>query len=384
MGRPTNDKDVELTMISLSSLYNEEFDLWDDLARSYNFPEKWLDGMLKFIPDKPDRETAIEAVEDICSSAEEEGSSSSTSSSKKKKSKKKSSFTAPLPFQVVTALHRVYCAKHGEALPECLEPLVVLHIDKDISQYQLTLDEKLTSKLVFLDLTHPDLIAWKKQQLSSFLAIVCELTVATQFVIVSVMEFDQQLVNFTSALKDMKDARSLLECGAYEGERTKREVELSYPCWQLVYVFVSFGSEDYKPLLVENPKLQPFIVKFEPKNANVEFLAKDGDKPTNIKMKAPRWEFVGMVAFNDQALVHPLSKRAGFCSRLLANFSDEGNTVLDFFSGGVFARKALLMARDVIYFADSEPEAEFVGKFSKELVRYSERVKKWFSLYKAR
>ncbi|KAL3686491.1 hypothetical protein R1sor_009065 [Riccia sorocarpa] len=193
------------------------------------------------------------------------------------------------------------------------------------------MDEKLTGKLVFLDLTHPKLIVWEKQQFSSFLAIIRELTIATQFVIVSVMEFGHQLVNFTSALKDMKDARVLLECGAYKGDITKRE-------------------------------------------------AKHDDKLTKIKMKAPRWEFVGMETFNDQAFVRPLSKRAGFCSPLLgnANFSAEGNTILDF-----FALEALLMARDIIFFADSEPEAEFVGKFSKELVRYSERVKKWFFRYKA-
>ncbi|KAL3678823.1 hypothetical protein R1sor_021779 [Riccia sorocarpa] len=128
--------------------YKEEFDLWDDLARSYNFPEKWLDEMLKFIPDKPDRETVVEeaAVEDVSSSDEEEGSK------KKKKPKKKSGFVEPLPSKVVTSLHRIYCAKHGEELPERLEPFAVLHLHKDISQYQLTLDEKLTCKLVFLDL----------------------------------------------------------------------------------------------------------------------------------------------------------------------------------------------------------------------------------------
>ncbi|KAL3690546.1 hypothetical protein R1sor_016855 [Riccia sorocarpa] len=73
--------------------YKEDFDLWDDLASSYNFPEKWLDGMLKFIHDKPDRETVVEetAVEDISSSDEEEGSK------KKKKPKKKSGFVEPLP-----------------------------------------------------------------------------------------------------------------------------------------------------------------------------------------------------------------------------------------------------------------------------------------------
>ncbi|KAL3681249.1 hypothetical protein R1sor_024205 [Riccia sorocarpa] len=263
--------------------------------------------MLKFILDKPGREITIEVVEDVSSSEEEEGSK------KKMPKKKKSSVTEPLPFQ-------------------------------------LTLDEKLICKLVFLDLTHPDLIAWEKQQFSSFLAIVRELSVTTEFVIVSVMEFGQQLVNFTLAWKDMKDARVLLKCGAYEGDKIKREVELSYPCWQLVYFFVILDPEDYKPLIVENPKLQPFIVEFEPKNADVEFQVKEGDgaKPTNIKMKAPRWEFV----------------------------------VLDFFSGGVFAREALMMARDVIYFPDSEPEAEFVDKFSKELMRYNERVKKWFSRYK--
>ncbi|KAL3679603.1 hypothetical protein R1sor_022559 [Riccia sorocarpa] len=185
----------------------------------------------------------------------------------------------------------------------------------------------------------------------------------------------------------MKDARALLECGAYEGDRSKREVEFSYPCWQLVYAFVSLGPQDYKPAIVENPKLRPFSVEFEPKHADVERQVKEGDQPTNIKMKAPRWEFVGMEALNGRELVHPLSKRAvttaAFCSRLLANFSVEENTVLDFFSGGVFTREALVMARDVIYFANSEPEAEFVAKYSKELVRYSERVQKWFARYKA-
>ncbi|KAL3695668.1 hypothetical protein R1sor_009744 [Riccia sorocarpa] len=109
--------------------YKEDFDLWDDLARSYNFPEKWLDGMLKFIHDKPDRETTVEetAVEDVSSSDEEEGSK------KKKKPKKKLGFVEPLPSQVVTSLHRIYCAKHGEELPERLEPFAVLHLHKDIS-----------------------------------------------------------------------------------------------------------------------------------------------------------------------------------------------------------------------------------------------------------
>ncbi|KAL3681555.1 hypothetical protein R1sor_024511 [Riccia sorocarpa] len=254
--------------------------------------------MLKFIPDKPDRETVVEetAVEDVSSSDEEEGSK------KKNKPKKKSGFVKPLPSQVVTSLHRIYCAKHGEELPERLEPFAVLHLHKDISQYQLTLDEKLTCKLVFLDLTHPDLIPWEKQQFSSFLSIVRELTVATKFVIVSVMEFGQQLVNFSSTLNDMKDARALLECGAYEGDRSKREVEFSYPCWQLVYAFVSLGPQDYKPVLVENPKLRPSLTSSN---------------------------------------------------------------------------------RSMLMWNDSEPEAEFVAKYSKELVRYSERVQKWFARYKA-
>ncbi|KAL3686505.1 hypothetical protein R1sor_009079 [Riccia sorocarpa] len=298
--------------------YKEEFELWEDLARSYNFPKNWLDGMLKNIPDKPDKETV---VEDVSSSDEEEGSK------KKKKLKKKSGFTEPLPSHVVTSLHRVYCAKHGEELPEHLKSLAALHLHTIISKYKLTLDEKLICKLVFLDLTYPDLIPWEKQQFSSFLSIIRELIVATEFLIVSVMEFDQQLVNISSALNDMKDARVLLECGAYEGERPKHEMEFSYPCWQLV----------------------------------------------------GRWEFVGMEALNDRELVHPISKRCGFYSRLLANFSAKGNTILDFLSRGVFTREALLMARDVIYFTNSEPEAEFVAKYSKELVRCSER----FARYKA-
>ncbi|KAL3693965.1 hypothetical protein R1sor_007616 [Riccia sorocarpa] len=67
--------DILYALQSLRDAYKEDFDLWDDLARSYNFPEKWLDGMLKFILDKPDREIVVEetAVEDVSSSDEEEG-----------------------------------------------------------------------------------------------------------------------------------------------------------------------------------------------------------------------------------------------------------------------------------------------------------------------
>ncbi|KAL3679367.1 hypothetical protein R1sor_022323 [Riccia sorocarpa] len=332
LGRPTNEKDVKVDRdFSLCTKKNLTFGM--TLRDHIIFPRSGLMECSNLFLISP-RETTVEetAVEDVSSSDEEEGSK------KKKKPKKKSGFVEPLLSQIVTSLHRIYCAKHGEELPERLEPFAVLHLHKDISQYQLTLDEKLTCKL---------------------------------------------LVNFSSTLNDMKDARALLECGAYEGDRSKREVEFSYPCWQLVYAFVSLGPQDYKPVLVENPKLRPFSVEFEPKHADVERQVKEDDQSTNIKMKAPRWEFVGMEALNDREFVHPLSKRAAFCSRLLANFSAEENTVLDFFSGGVFTREALVMARDVIYFANSEPEAGFIAKYSKELVRHSERVQKWFARYKA-
>ncbi|KAL3694096.1 hypothetical protein R1sor_007747 [Riccia sorocarpa] len=68
---------------------------------------------------------------------------------------------------------------------------------------------------------------------------------------------------------------------------------------------------------------------------------------------------------------------------MLNNFSSEGSTVLDFFSGGVFAREALMLQRDVIYFANSQEEAEFVGKYGKSLVSYSGRVRHWFAKYKS-
>ncbi|KAL3684088.1 hypothetical protein R1sor_002110 [Riccia sorocarpa] len=103
---------------------------------------------------------------------------------------------------------------------------------------------------------------------------------------------------------------------------------------------------------------------------------------TNIKIKAPQWSFVGMASPDGSAHVHPVCKRRGFCNRMLNNFSSEGSTILDFFSGGVFAREALMLQRDVIYFANSQEEAEFVGKYGKSLVSYSERVRHWFAKYK--
>ncbi|KAL3690817.1 hypothetical protein R1sor_004468 [Riccia sorocarpa] len=80
--------------------------------------------------------------------------------------------------------------------------------------------------------------------------------------------------------------------------------------------------------------------------------------------------------------VHPGSKRRFFCTRLLNNFSSEGTTVLDLFFGGVFAREALLSSMDVIYFASSQLEAEFMAKFGKLLQTHSNRIREWFETYK--
>ncbi|KAL3675870.1 hypothetical protein R1sor_025818 [Riccia sorocarpa] len=253
LGRPTNEKDVKVdrdfSQLSVNRfrpvnglldkelrLFQEEFDLWDDLARSYNFPEKWLDGMLKFIPDKPDKETVVAetAVEDLSSSDEEEGS-------KKKKKPKRS---------------RASSNRYRHRLLLLFTEYIVRSTEKSY--------RNVLSHLRFYIFTR---------------------------------------ISPSITLNDMKDARALLECGAYEGDRSKREVEFSYPCWQLVYAFVSLGPQDYKPVLVENPKLRPFSVEFEPKHADVEREVKEGDQPTNIKMKAPRWEFVGMEALNDRGVV---------------------------------------------------------------------------------
>ncbi|KAL3681030.1 hypothetical protein R1sor_023986 [Riccia sorocarpa] len=67
---------------------------------------------------------------------------------------------------------------------------------------------------------------------------------------------------------------------------------------------------------------------------------------------------------------------------MVINYSEVESTVLDFFSGGIFAREALFSSRDVIYFANSEPEAIFVKEYGKALLRYSDRVRQWFQRYK--
>ncbi|KAL3697487.1 hypothetical protein R1sor_011563 [Riccia sorocarpa] len=333
--------------------------------------------MLKF--DKGNKGDKEVAGEDVSSSDAEEDDSSK----KKKKPRKKTSVDV-IPSHVKTGLHRFHCAKHGETAPQRLEPLEILRI-KDISQYQLTLDEKLSCKLVFLDLTHPDILAWERQEFSCFLDIVRELTVATEFAIVAIMDFGQQLVDFCTELKEMKDAMVVIECGCYEGPRLHREVEFNFPYWQLVYALISLGSQDYQPSLKDSVQMRPFSMEYQPKGAGEDFVEEKGTAAiqTNIKIKAPQWGFVGMASPDGSAHVHPVCKRRGFCNRMLINFSSEGNTVLDFFSGGVFAREALMLQRDVIYFTNSQEVAEFFGKYGKSLVSYNERVRHWFAKYKS-
>ncbi|KAL3682209.1 hypothetical protein R1sor_000231 [Riccia sorocarpa] len=59
------------------------------------------------------------------------------------------------------------------------------------------------------------------------------------------------------------------------------------------------------------------------------------------------------------------------------------NTVLDFFSGGIFAREALLSGRDVIYFTNNEKESIFLKEYGKALERHSDCVRSWYQRYKS-
>ncbi|KAL3687370.1 hypothetical protein R1sor_013679 [Riccia sorocarpa] len=382
--RPINglsDEDLKLAWTVLEegkvwvtkpASYKEQHGSWGHLARAYSISEKWLERMLKFIPEKGDKEAVLEKT----SSSEEE------SNKNKKKAKKKT--VEVLPSQIMTAIHRIYTAKHGIAAPSRQEPLHILHL-ASICQYKLTLDEQLNCKLVFLDVTHPNLVLWGKPEFCSFMGIVRDLTVSKEFTIVSVMEYGQQLVDFTSTIKEMKDAKVIFEVGCYENERPVRKTNLAKPTWQLVYAFVSLGPEEYKPALVENFDYLPHSCELRYKTWKEEFTLDKGvgSEAVNFKNKAPRWDFVGIEpAEGSKPFVHPGSKRRFFCTRLLNNFSSEGSTVLDFFSGCVFAREALLSSRDVIYFASSQLKAEFMAKFGKLLQTHSQRVKDWFETYK--
>ncbi|KAL3678965.1 hypothetical protein R1sor_021921 [Riccia sorocarpa] len=260
-----------------------------------------------------------EAVLEDASSSDEE------SNKNKKKAKKKT--VEVLPSQITTAIHRIYTAKHGIAAPSRQEPLHILHLSS----------------------------------------------------------YEQQLVDFTSAIKEMKDAKVIFEVGCYEGERPDRKVNLIRPTWQFVYAFVSLGPEEYKPYLVENSDYRPHSCELRYKTWKEEFTLDKGvgSEAVNLKNKAPRWDFVGIEpADGSKPFVHPGSKRRFFCSRLLNNLSSEESIVLDFFSGGVFAREALLLKRDVIYFSSSQLEAEFMAKYGKLLHTHSQRVKDWFTTHK--
>ncbi|KAL3702404.1 hypothetical protein R1sor_020426 [Riccia sorocarpa] len=109
----------------------------------------------------------------------------------------------------------------------------------------------------------------------------------------------------------------------------------------------------------------------------------EGAEALNIKNKVPRWEFVNLSSPDGKPLTHPIYKRGGFCYMMVINFSKAESTVLDFFSGGIFAREALLSGRDVIYFVNSEQESIFLKEYGKALERYSDRVRSWYKRYKS-
>ncbi|KAL3700230.1 hypothetical protein R1sor_018252 [Riccia sorocarpa] len=194
------------------------------------------------------------------------------------------------------------------------------------------------------------------------------------------MDFGKPLVGFFAVLKEMKDTRVLMECGSYESLRLHRKLEFNSLRWQLVYAFISLGPEDYRPSLHNGVSMRLCSIEYMTKKAleEPEPEKRQGAMGTNVKNKNPRWEW------EQESASFPICKRHGFCYRMLINLSTGGSTVLDFFSGRIFAREALLAGRDVIYFTNSEPEAIFLKEYGKALVRYSDRVKQWFLSYKSK
>ncbi|KAL3690745.1 hypothetical protein R1sor_004396 [Riccia sorocarpa] len=357
--------------------YQEDFNTWGQLADSYTIPEPWLGEMLKYLPEKPEKEVVTEDV--LSSDGDDEDSSK-----KKKKPKKKSTSVDVLPSQIKRQLHKFHCAKHGVEIPQRLQPLEVLHI-KDITQYQLTLDEKHDCKLVFFGSYSSRSCKLGEAGVQLLLGHSQRLTSSEGFVIVAVMDFRKPLVSFSAALKEMKDARVLMECGCYEGPRLQRKIEIPSPCWQLVYAYVSFGPEDYKPSLYHQPALHPTSSEYETKKGLEDMVPEKGEGAValNVKNKVPRWEFVNLSSPDGKPLTHPICKRGRFCYRMVINFSKAESTVLDFFSGGIFAREALLCGRDVIYFANSEEESIFLKEYGKALERYNDHVRSWYKRYKS-
>ncbi|KAL3686159.1 hypothetical protein R1sor_004181 [Riccia sorocarpa] len=313
--------------------YQEDFNTWGELAVSYTISEPWLGEMLKYLPKKLENPEKEVVTEDVSSSDGDE----EDSSKKKKKPKKKSTSVDVLPSQIKTQLHKFHY-----------------------------------------------LANWEKQEFSCFLGIVKELTSSEGFVIVAVMDFGRPLVNFSAALKGMKDARVLMECGCYEGPRFQRKIQIPSACWQLVYAYVSFGPEDYMPSLSAQPALHPTCNEYETEKGLEDMVPHKGAgaEALNVKNKAPRWEFVNLSSPDGQSLTH-VCKRRGFCYRMVINYSKSDSTVLDFFSGGIFAREALLSGRDVIYFAHGEKESIFLKEYGKTLQRLSDRVRSWYQRYKS-
>ncbi|KAL3696031.1 hypothetical protein R1sor_010107 [Riccia sorocarpa] len=183
--------------------------------------------MLKFLPEKVDKEAVLEEA----SSSDEE------SNKNKKKAKKKT--VEVLPSQITTAIHRIYTAKHGIAAPSRQEPLHILHLSS-VCQYKLTLNEQLNFSM--------------------------------EFTIVSMMEYGQHLVDFTSAIKEMKDAKVIFEVGCYEGVFAREALLSSRDViyFASIQLEVEFMAKYSKLLQTHSTRVRDWFAKYKKKHGQVE------------------------------------------------------------------------------------------------------------------
>ena len=192
--------------------------------------------------------------------------------------------------------------------------------------------------------------------------------------------------NITNALRRLALEDSVLyhcEYGTYSGGLSANEESRFLIGTPELVLFVGVSTEentDWKSVFQVGPSgkctLRTLYTFSSMKDADFDWHdipAEEGEtlaeeyekKKDKLAYSAPTWDMAGMTG--PGKFVNPYAKPAYMLMTIIRHFSDRGDTVFDFFSGGQVLKAAILCGRECFAFSGTYREENFIQEFSREL-----------------
>ena len=222
---------------------------------------------------------------------------------------------------------------------------------------------------------------WSEAEIFVFLENLSDIPLNHTIVVAFFVVPGELFVNVHLALKKFATEKNMsvhIEYGSYRSNNSQRG-DTKY--WdsageEIIFAGISHTREkDWSetflgvncPIFTRRQDDSDFLEGISSNNGDG---GKEESKVKSLLKYAPSFEMIG----EKGGLVNPNTKPQKVIKRLVHRFSEEGDTILDFFSGGQVLKTSLLSKRNCYAFADTVRERNFLEEYGNLILRHRDSM----------